>query len=121
MLDRSGAKAAVSDKDASDDDLELRLDVAAELRTKLAEYQHLQVSRNQELGWLGRFLGGEKNSPIAVAAIVLVVSVMSFLIMHSYVAFGELTDDRMKVIVSAADKCLALATLALGYVCGKSS
>lgn len=121
MLSRDGAKAAVSDKETTDSDLSLRFDVAVTIQEKLAEYSHLRQARNQELGWLGKFFGGEKNAPIAVAAVVLVISVISFLVMHSYVAFGDIDEERIKIVVGAADKCLALATLALGYVCGKSS
>lgn len=121
MLDRAGAKAAASNKEAKDPELSARIEVAVALETKLAEYQHVQATLTQELGWMGRFLGGSKSAPIAVASIALVLSVLIFLGLHGIVAFGNLDADRIKIIVGAADKCLALATLALGYVCGKSS
>ncbi|WP_207383335.1 hypothetical protein, partial [Comamonas thiooxydans] len=81
----------------------------------------LQATKGQELGWIGSVLGGEKNAPIAVAAVALVVSILLFFGIHAAIAFGDLDDERIKIAVGAADKCLALATLALGYVCGKSS
>lgn len=121
MLDRAGAKAAATGKELQDPELEARIAVSIELQGKLAEYTHIQTTKNQDLGWVGAVLGGEKNAPIAIAAVALIVSILFFFGIHAAIAFGELDAERIKIAVGAADKCLALATLALGYVCGKSS
>ncbi|MCY1562567.1 hypothetical protein D9M68_999890 [compost metagenome] len=77
--------------------------------------------RDKELGFIGRWIGGERNAPMTVAAIGLVVSLGAFGVIHGIVAFSTIAEARVATLVGAADKCLALATLALGYVCGKSS
>lgn len=118
-LDRAGAKAAVSDKDSDDPELSAGLDAANDYRLKIAEHKHAQTLIDKELGWLGRFLGGDRSAPTAVASIALGLSIIVFFSMYLLAAFGDLTDDKAKLIVSAADKCMALGTLALGYVCGK--
>lgn len=121
MLDRAGAKAASSEKEEKDPELATSLAVAGDLQSKLADYQHLQKIKDQDLGLVGRWLGGKKSAPIAVAAIALFASIIVFIGMHVMLAVLEVDEERTKIIVSAADKCFALATLALGYVCGKSS
>lgn len=118
-LNRAGAKAAVSDKDAADPELMAGLAAANDYRLKIADHQHAQALFDKELGWLGRFLGGERNAPTAVASISLGLCILVFFSMYLFAAFGNLSDEKSKLIVSAADKCMALGTLALGYVCGK--
>lgn len=118
-LDRAGAKAAVSDKEAVDPQLEAGISNAIDYRLKIAEHTHAQKLIDKELGWLGRFLGGEKSAPTAVASIVIGASILIFFAMYLVAAFGSLEEDRAKFIINAGDKCLALGTLALGYVCGK--
>lgn len=75
--------------------------------------------RDKELGKIGRWIGGEKNAPMTVASLAILISLAVFGAIHLLIACGQVSEVRVAGIISAADKCLALATLALGYVCGK--
>lgn len=121
LPDRSAAKAGILSKDPSDPELSEAMSRARGLEATLAGHDHERQMRDKELGWVGRFIGGERNAPMTVAATALILSLIGFGAIHWIVAFTPLAAERIAALISAADKCLALATLALGYVCGKSS
>lgn len=120
-IDRSSAKAAIKSSDEEDADYSKHLRSAKDLELALATHEHEQKMRAKELGYLGSFIGGEKNAPLSIALVALVASLGVFAWIHLYVGLGSIQPDRVDALLTAADKCLALATLALGYVCGKGS
>lgn len=121
MADRESAKAGIVNKDEDDPSLERAFSKARSLEHELAGHRHDQAMRDKELGRIGGWIGGERNAPLTVAAIGFGLALIAFVGIHVVVGFGYVEDARAANMVSAADKCLALATLALGYVCGKSS
>lgn len=120
-IDLKAAKAAIQNSQEADADLERALSSAKELELALAAHAHEQKMRSKELGFLGSVIGGEKNAPLSIALIALVGSLGAFAGIHILIGIGQVPAERVDALLSAADKCLALATLALGYVCGKGS
>jgi hypothetical protein len=95
-------------------------DQARELEAVIAGHQHAQNMRDKELGFVGRIIGGEKNAPTTVAAIAFILSMLAFIAAQLVAAYGVVQEPRVVAFLGAADKCLAIATLALGYICGKT-
>lgn len=120
VTDRQALKRGMRNPEESDPQLEAAKGQARSLQSELAQYRHEQTMRSKELGWLGAVFGGEKNSPTAIAALAFMVTVLAFAIAHTVIATGFVADANIDRFASAADKCLAIATLALGYVCGKA-
>ena len=121
MLDREAAKAGIVEREGDDAELNEAMGKARNLQVKLADHRHAETMKDKDLGVFGRWLGGEKSAPITVASIALVASLLVFIGIHGTVAFAVLDSSKVTALITAADKCLALATLALGYVCGKGS
>lgn len=120
-IDRDAAKAAILNRDKADAEYNQELHSAKVLELTLAGHEHEQKMRSKELGFLGWFIGGERNAPLSIALVALVVSLAVFAVIHILVGMDSVSTERVEGLLSAADKCLALATLALGYVCGKGS
>jgi hypothetical protein len=121
VADRDAAKAGIVDRESEDPQLEQAFQRARSLEVTLAGHKHDQLMRDKELGAVGRLIGGEKNAPITIAFGALVISLAAFVAIQVLVGLGYVVEARAATLIAAADKCLALATLALGYVCGKSS
>lgn len=121
MLNRDAVKAGIVEREGDDPELTQAFANAKSLQVELATHKHAEVMKDKELGLIGKWLGGEKNATITVAAFALIISLLVFVGIHGVVAFATLDAAKVTSLISAADKCLALATLALGYVCGKGS
>lgn len=120
VVNRAAVKAGIVSAGQDDPELERERRSAKDLQQLLASHTHDQKMRDKELGWLGGLIGGERNAPLTVAAVAFVASLTVFCVIQVMVVLGYVAEPRVAAAVSAADKCLALATLALGYVCGKS-
>jgi hypothetical protein len=108
------------------------LSSGASLRQELAawkeEHRHLETMRDKEiaavsearekaLGTFGKLLGGRENSPIAVAS----VAILCALLVAVYCLHEAVYSTNPERWFHEAETMLAIVTVALGYIFGKSS
>lgn len=78
--------------------------------------RHKEELTRIELGWLGRFLGGEKTAPTVIA---LIAALIGFGISVTCLILAATQPDRSAFWAEWSSRALAVSTLALGYVFGR--
>ena len=63
-LDRESAKKSISARQSNDPEMEDALDSASKFQLEIVkeQHRHLESQRMSDLGFFGRFLGGEKRA-----------------------------------------------------------
>lgn len=113
--ERIAAKARVRATQENDTEFDQALLRSQETEAKLA---HSRQMRGLELGFIGRWLGGEHNAPLALAGGAVVFSLVIYIL--CLIAAGLYDKERAQYFAAAADKILAFATGAMGFVFGKA-
>ena len=119
MDNRDAAKAAIVNESRTDPELAKAFAEAKSLEVTLAAHEHAQAMRDKDLGVFGRWLGGESSAPMTIAFVAMMLAIGGFAVLH-WLSFGSGDAQRAAALVNAADKCLGLAGLALGFVFGKA-
>lgn len=120
-VDRATAKAAIQDgSEGQDPELEDALRSAGELRVAIEKEgnRHKEKMAAGERGWIGYPLGGKSNAPMNIALIVMLIS-FSLWIWCLSKAQAEGVDQQFWA--DNANRVLALAATALGYVFGQKT
>ena len=87
-----------------------------ELAGKIVEAETQHTSRKMEMGWIGRFFGGATEKPGNIAGAVIVLSI-AMIAMASFASPGDQQFPRRELFTLFG----GLATLALGYLFGRSA
>ena len=124
--ERNGALQAVEEPEGSDPELESQLHVSAHYQLELQKEKHRHAEdmrkgerdhevkiRQMEMGWIGRLVGGERQAPISIAMIVVVVGAL--IMWASYRLYPALGWQLMFQTGGA------LVSGALGYIFGRAS
>lgn len=115
---RDQAKATARDQEDKDPELAVAQSDAARLRVDLEKEanRHREAVAAGERGWFGQALGGRQSAPLAIAFIAVVAGFASWV----WCLFqGQVQGNDPAFWGSQADRALAFASLALGYVFGR--
>lgn len=91
---------------------------AFELQETEAKRRHKREMREKELGWLGRFLGGERSAPLTLAFLAIVAGIVCLilaLILEACCPADSSVWDR------AIGGSLTIISTALAYAFGRGS
>lgn len=121
-IDRSTAKSGIETESISESDPELSEAFASAtgFRVSLEKEanRHKEAMAAGERGWLGHPLGGRSSAPMNIAFLILALSIIIWLICI-FNAGGSA--ESQKFWSDNADKILALAGTALGYIFGQKT
>jgi len=84
-----------------------------------AKGDHDRKMRELELGIIGKWLGGENNSPIAIA-FICIVACLTLGAICAYIVFWG-TPSAAAAAKSLGGKDVSFLTLVLGYIFGRGS
>lgn len=91
---------------------------AFELQSREAKRRHKREMRAKELGWLGRFLGGERSAPLTLAFLAIVAGIVCVILALVLEAFCPADSS---VWNKAIDGSLTIISTALAYAFGRGS
>lgn len=120
-VDRATAKAGIQDPPESQDpELSDTLNSAAELRVALEKEsnRHKEKMASGERGWLGWPLGGRSSAPVNIAFVIMVTSLVLWVWCLSK---AQTPDTDPQFWADNANRVLALAATALGYIFGQKT
>ncbi|WP_299844800.1 hypothetical protein [uncultured Paracoccus sp.] len=116
---RKEAKAAATDPEQDDPELEEALKAGSSYQLELIRerHRHAEATQQTELGKLGTLLGGEKNAPMAIATITML---FSFIVFGVCLYLATRQNANADSIFKWSSAPLSLATTALGFIFGNS-
>lgn len=119
-VSRASAKASLTDPEDSDPELADALNEGGRLRVSLEKEnnRHKEKIAQIDVGWAGRLLGGPKNAPLAIGFMAIAVGIVAWLWCLNQ---AQLPESNADFWGTQADRALALAGTALGFVFGRSS
>ncbi|AXT35338.1 hypothetical protein D1820_10300 [Phaeobacter sp. LSS9] len=120
-VDRKAAKAGIKNaSEAQDPELTDALRSAGDLRVALEKEgnRHKEKMAAKELGWLGHPLGGRESAPVNIAFVVMLLGLIFW-----WWCLGKAQPDGadQQYWADNANRVLALATTALGYIFGQKT
>ena len=119
--ERDAAKKAVKEKDPTDLDLNVALADGRQEQHRITveNNRHKEAMQSAELGRLGRWLGGEKSAPIAIAATVVIAGVLGAFL-SGYMASRSQRSDSAEYWSKMVERSLALTLSGLSFIFGRS-
>ncbi|KQO99079.1 hypothetical protein [Methylobacterium sp. Leaf91] len=113
---KNGGKTVTLDKDPTSEE-EMLIFSSPEERMQQRSFIQERALRAADLGWLGRFIGGERHSALNLAAFFLAVSL---LIGVGCLVAAWCQNDQSEFWGRSAERSFAAAAAALAYVFGQS-
>jgi hypothetical protein len=119
--DREKAKDAITKTDSNDPDLNAALADAAsqQHRITVENNRHKEALHNSDLGRMGRWFGGEKSAPIAIAGIAAFAGLFGALF-SLWMASRSLTPDSADFWSKMMERCMAFAASCLTFIFGRT-
>jgi len=119
--DRDNAKSAITKTDSNDPELNAALADAKEQQHRLTveNNRHKEAIQNTELGLIGRWFGGEKNAPIAIAGVAVFAGIAGAFL-SGYMASRSPTPDSADYWSKMVERSIALAVSCLTFIFGRS-
>lgn len=118
--EREVAKGAITERDDIDPELKEALSQASgfQLDVTKENNRHREHQRAQELGLIGKLIGGEQNAPGAVALFVVLVGYLSAI--GCMVAAG-IDHDQAAFWSQQVERGFGVGSAALAYLFGKGT
>lgn len=122
-IDRKAAKDAIQTNKQDDPELSSAIADAHKFQLELAKEnnRHAEKIRAQDLGWVGRLLGGEKTAPTVIALFVMIVCFIG-----AFFAWNKVPSNNSLEAVEAthfwgtqAERAISFAGAALAYIFGR--
>jgi hypothetical protein len=119
--ERDKAKSAIKRTDLNDPELTAALADATEEQHRITveNNRHKEATQLAELGQIGRWLGGEKAAPIAIAAIVALAGVLGALL-SGCVAAQSQRPDSSDYWSKMVERSIAVTISALSFIFGRT-
>ncbi|KRB61384.1 hypothetical protein ASE04_21190 [Rhizobium sp. Root708] len=119
-FDRKAAKESIQAKSGDDAEFDEAQVGAHDFQLKIAQEnnRHAETMGRQDLGFLGRALGGEKTAPTYIAFFVMVAGLAGTFYCWSQ---AGATGDATGFWSSQAERALAFSASALAYIFGRGN
>ena len=119
--EREKAKNAITKTDSADPELAAALADAAlqQHRITAENNRHKEALQNSELGRIGRWLGGEKSAPIAIAGIAAFAGLLG-MFFSLFMASRSMTPDAIDFWSKMVERGFAFAASCLAFIFGRS-
>ncbi|MGA3047672.1 MAG: hypothetical protein ABSD67_13660 [Terracidiphilus sp.] len=119
--ERDKAKNAITSSDPVDPELNAALAEARQEQYRITaeNNRHKEALQASELGRMGRWLGGEKNSPIVIAAIVVFAGLLGAFLSGCMAAQSQ-RPDSADYWSKMLERSLALTATGLSFIFGRT-
>ena len=119
--DRDKAKGAITKTYSNDPELNAALADAAlqQHRITVENNRHKEALHDSDLGRMGRWFGGEKSAPIAIAGIAAFAGIFGAYL-SGYMASKSPTPDSADYWSKMVERSIALALSCLTFIFGRS-
>lgn len=120
VSEREKAKGAITEQDETDPELGEALSEATGYQLELTKEnnRHKERQRAQDLGLVGKIIGGENHAPSAVALFVVIVGFMAAI--GCWIAAANFV-DQAEFWAKQAERALGIGMAALTFLFGKGS
>lgn len=120
VSERDQAKSDIVKRDADDPELTSALSAGNRFQLEINKEQnrHEEAKRDQELGFFGKWLGGEKTAPVVVAMFVVLIG---FLVGIGCLIEAARQPSNAEFWSKQAERGFGLGAAALAYIFGKGS
>jgi len=120
--ERDRAKESIQERRTAEPELQEAISKGQELRDQLRleldreQHRHTERMRATELGWFGRFVGGEHSASLTIAAMVVFVGILAAGGCYMWAAHVPSDKEFWEKI---AERWIAVGMGALAYIFGR--